>query len=106
MTNGQADEAHPIPIIKDEELLLLRAEATWFSSSPDKAAALADLNIVRQTSGKLPLSTVTTGSPDQDFVTALMYERRYSLLWEQGTRWRSEERRVGKECRSRWSPYH
>ena len=24
--------------------------------------------------------------------------------WE--TAWRSEERRVGKECRSRWSPYH
>ena len=23
-----------------------------------------------------------------------------------GTRSRSEERRVGKECRSRWSPYH
>ena len=20
--------------------------------------------------------------------------------------WRSEERRIGKECRSRWSPYH
>src|SRR2546426_1211069 len=28
--------------------------------------------------------------------------------WRQGTviRSRSEERRVGKECRSRWSPYH
>ena len=24
----------------------------------------------------------------------------------QPTEWRSEERRVGKECRSRWSPYH
>src|SRR2546427_6104867 len=24
----------------------------------------------------------------------------------QGTAGRSEERRVGKECRSRWSPYH
>ena len=24
----------------------------------------------------------------------------------QGDRMRSEERRVGKECRSRWSPYH
>ena len=24
----------------------------------------------------------------------------------QGTALRSEERRVGKECRSRWSPYH
>ena len=23
-----------------------------------------------------------------------------------GTLFRSEERRVGKECRSRWSPYH
>src|SRR2546425_4485637 len=23
-----------------------------------------------------------------------------------GVFWRSEERRVGKECRSRWSPYH
>ena len=23
-----------------------------------------------------------------------------------GVLWRSEERRVGKECRSRWSPYH
>ena len=26
------------------------------------------------------------------------------LMWEKSTR--SEERRVGKECRSRWSPYH
>ena len=24
----------------------------------------------------------------------------------EANRWRSEERRVGKECRSRWSPYH
>ena len=23
-----------------------------------------------------------------------------------GRKYRSEERRVGKECRSRWSPYH
>ena len=31
-------------------------------------------------------------------------------LWEETKderyKWRSEERRVGKECRSRWSPYH
>ena len=26
--------------------------------------------------------------------------------WEAGGGLRSEERRVGKECRSRWSPYH
>ena len=27
-------------------------------------------------------------------------------FWEKSERLRSEERRVGKECRSRWSPYH
>src|SRR2546422_2046810 len=26
--------------------------------------------------------------------------------WDPQTQQRSEERRVGKECRSRWSPYH
>src|SRR5256885_17081911 len=31
---------------------------------------------------------------------------RAKLLTEAGNAWRSEERRVGKECRSRWSPYH
>src|SRR5258706_15117128 len=28
------------------------------------------------------------------------------LLWPIKQKYRSEERRVGKECRSRWSPYH
>ena len=28
------------------------------------------------------------------------------LLGVRGSQDRSEERRVGKECRSRWSPYH
>ena len=27
-------------------------------------------------------------------------------LFDAGVLLRSEERRVGKECRSRWSPYH
>ena len=31
--------------------------------------------------------------------------RTYDVTLQQGTP-RSEERRVGKECRSRWSPYH
>ena len=31
------------------------------------------------------------------------YKRRVAWYWRNC---RSEERRVGKECRSRWSPYH
>src|SRR5256885_751830 len=42
---------------------------------------------------------------DYALFRALMEENEESAAW---TRWpaRSEERRVGKECRSRWSPYH
>src|SRR5260221_7634564 len=29
-----------------------------------------------------------------------------SSMFDSAEVWRSEERRVGKECRSRWSPYH
>ena len=29
-----------------------------------------------------------------------------TLVYHSFRYWRSEERRVGKECRSRWSPYH
>ena len=35
----------------------------------------------------------------------VIIEEHESLLLEDGSK-RSEERRVGKECRSRWSPYH
>src|SRR5256884_8701342 len=33
-------------------------------------------------------------------------EKGYEKDWEPVFQTRSEERRVGKECRSRWSPYH
>src|SRR6266513_3307001 len=33
-----------------------------------------------------------------------LLNRRRLKAWE--VAWRSEERRVGKECRSRWAPYH
>ena len=34
------------------------------------------------------------------------YARNMILPKKPGLEARSEERRVGKECRSRWSPYH
>ena len=36
---------------------------------------------------------------------SLKADYRYDLVYT-NDRSRSEERRVGKECRSRWSPYH
>ena len=36
------------------------------------------------------------------------FDKYYEILveWNKVMNLRSEERRVGKECRSRWSPYH
>ena len=44
--------------------------------------------------------------PDQTYGNAILAARTPNLdkLFAQYPR--SEERRVGKECRSRWSPYH
>ena len=35
-----------------------------------------------------------------------MVRFRYGAMHKRFDKFRSEERRVGKECRSRWSPYH
>ena len=80
-----ADLGTDIPWIKNEELLLLRAEIRW--NTGDKAGAIADINLVRQHAGGLEATTLTAGSPDADFITELLYNRLYSLMWEQGTRW-------------------
>ena len=41
-----------------------------------------------------------------DFKVALETKKPKSWLKSVSAFSRSEERRVGKECRSRWSPYH
>src|SRR5260221_9737139 len=35
-----------------------------------------------------------------------VHDHGFNNISTYGNLWRSEERRVGKECRSRWSPYH
>ena len=42
------------------------------------------------------------GSPVEFITEAMAVEHTYAIAGD----YRSEERRVGKECRSRWSPYH
>lgn len=81
----------PIPVIRNEELLLLRSEARWFTG--DRAGAMADLNRVRQVSGGL--APLAQPASDAAYVTALLRERRYSLLFEGGHRW-IDHRRFGR----------
>jgi starch-binding outer membrane protein, SusD/RagB family len=74
-----------IPWITNEELLLLRAEIRW--NTGDKPGAISDIDLVRVNAGGLAPTTLTAASPDAAFVTELLYNRLYSLMWTQGTRW-------------------
>jgi hypothetical protein len=82
----------PLPVIRNAELILLRAEARYFTG--DKAGALADLNVIRTTDGGLPALSAGDIDTDDKFITRLLYERRYTLLIE-GHRW-VDVRRFGK----------
>ena len=79
------DRGADIPWIINEELLLLRAEIRW--NTGDKPGAISDLDLVRVNAGGLNPTTLTAGSSDDAFITELLYNRLYSLMWTQGTRW-------------------
>jgi hypothetical protein len=77
-----ASNAAPLPIIRNEDLLLLRAEAN-IQLGTDLTAAEEDINTVRAVSGGLPPVTLV----GENAVDVLLKERRYSLLFEGGHRW-------------------
>jgi starch-binding outer membrane protein, SusD/RagB family len=80
-----------IPIIRNEELILLRAEANIRLEQYE--AAKTDLDYIRVTSGKqAPLSETLEG---ELAINELLYQRRFSLLFEGGHRW-IDMRRYGK----------
>jgi hypothetical protein len=73
----------PIPIIRNEELILLRAQANIGLGNLD--AALPDINFVRETSGEL--APVGAFASQDAAITELLKQKRYSLLFESGARW-------------------
>ncbi len=82
--NVAATNSSPLPIMRNEELLLLRAEANILGATQNLANAEADLNIVRQAAGVAPYPTGSTTAANA--LDRLIYERRYSLFME-GHRW-------------------
>src|SRR2546429_3351765 len=86
-----------------------RCSRDWSSDvcSSDLSIASAD----RATTSIRSLATFSRRDPDQFSAVAIegTLDSAVTLAWnalKQRANVRSEERRVGKECRSRWSPYH
>lgn len=73
----------PIPLIKNEELILLRAEASIGVS--DFVTAVNDINTVRNLSGGLPPYAGVVDQPS--LLSELLYNKRYSLMYEGGHSW-------------------
>jgi hypothetical protein len=80
-----ANTGADIPWITNEELILLRAEIRW--NTNDKAGAISDINLIRLHAGGLAPSALTPLSSDAEFITELLYNRLYSLMFTQGVRW-------------------
>ena len=83
----------PIPIIRNSELLLIRAEANLFKANPDFDAVRDDLSIISEAAGLGDVS----GVGDDDLLDELLYQRRYELYGE-GHRWIDVRRLLGQDC--------
>src|SRR5262249_24800534 len=84
----------PIPLIRNEELILIRAEANNNKTARDAAAAAADINFLRVNSGGYAANAGLSGATQQAVQDEIMFQRKYSLLYE-GLRW-VDMRRTGR----------
>src|SRR5258705_13963430 len=82
-------------------LIILLASIQILPAQTEKEARLNELRALSQRlkyqEGKISLG---------DNLATLDLSDKFRYVDPAGTETRSEERRVGKECRSRWSPYH
>jgi len=74
----------PVPIIRNEELILLRAEIA--AQQGDFAQVLADVNLIRTTYALPPKVAVDLDTLGKS-IDEILNQRRYSLMFEGGHRW-------------------
>ncbi|GHC42820.1 RagB/SusD family nutrient uptake outer membrane protein [Ulvibacter litoralis] len=71
----------PVAIIRNEELILLYAEANHISSP---STAVSAINVIRNAAG---IGPYTGGTSPAELVNEILTQRRYSLFAEGGHRW-------------------
>jgi hypothetical protein len=74
----------PIAVMRNEELVLVRAEVLWGLGRDAEAVDM--INIVRQAAG-LPTKTLADFATQGDLLRGILKEKRYSLLFESASRW-------------------
>ena len=82
---------------------------THYNESSESKSLLRAIESARQMSTNINMETENGGQLSQEFLKGnlqTLWVDGIIVLDTAGKTDRSEERRVGKECRSRWSPYH
>ena len=88
-------QTSPLDIIRNEELILISAEAKAKLASPDLAGSLADINVIRTVAGGLPARTASSlGNNSTAYIDEILKQRRYSLFYE--GHWWVDLRRLGR----------
>lgn len=87
-------QTSPLDIIRNEELILISAEAKAKLATPDLAGSLADINVIRTVAGGLPARTAASLAQPADYVNEVLKQRRYSLFFE--GQWWVDLRRLGR----------
>src|SRR2546421_9248318 len=109
--DAKADETdHVLPPMQEGDtvtLLALRPEQ-HFTEPPPRYSEASLVKALEEHGIGRPSTYATIISTLQDREYVEMDNRRFvpTDIGKIVNRFRSEERRVGKECRSRWSPYH
>ena len=91
-------------------LVISRVSSSGFSGSPPQAQQRFHLGLgaAEEVGGELHQALGMAATVLHRFGDLIPYSQLGSVLGKKifQVLCRSEERRVGKECRSRWSPYH
>ena len=105
---------HPVPLQKDNQVFLglqdpLMLQGQMMVVPPPAFQVMQFFNGERTVEEICKTIGAADPKPLEDLVAKL---DEFGLIWGptcealEERKKRSEERRVGKECRSRWSPYH
>ena len=108
-----AAEALPIAVLQDASIKDISVggeeETKLLEYADDMTAVLAGVSPAQALSHLLEIFKKSSGltiNTSESLLHLLWECPKTKVFWNEVIKWRSEERRVGKECRSRWSPYH
>src|SRR3712207_2885430 len=109
---GKAERESVVDTTRTEQGKITITEIEFFNPVPNDTTAKVVLSNIGRLSGVKSIKQTVIESQVEQKGESRETEKQEqcksnaNVLREESNIQRSEERRVGKECRSRWSPYH